>query len=233
MTRIWKHALVCSLGALIAGLAPTTVLAQAPAANPPVQPARVGFVNMQEVMKLFPQYKALQDDLKKKDDEYLKMVKVKNERVEGLQKEYQTTTDQKRKDAIEQDIRALRLEIETIVSDAKKTLAKYFDEKVAEIYVQFYGAVAEVAKSNGFDIVWRYNEDWNKEDYNKPASIVRRAMANPVFPMYYNRETQDITYRVANFLTQKYPVPAGATTGANPNTGIVPTGGTAPGGTPR
>jgi Skp family chaperone for outer membrane proteins len=223
--------LACGVGAILAGLCPTVSLAQAPAAGAaPVQPVRVGFVNMQEVMKIYPRYKALQDELKKKDEEYLDQVKKKNQRLEALQKELQVTTDDKKKSAIEADMRSLRVDIETVVADAKKTLAKYFDEQVAEIYVQFYGAVAEVAKSSGFDIVWRYNEDWNKDDYSKPANIVRRAMANPVFPMYYDRDRYDITYRVANYMTQKYPAPAGATAGAATNSNVVPTGATTPAG---
>jgi Skp family chaperone for outer membrane proteins len=234
--RTWKLALACGLGALVAGLCPSASSAQATAT--PVQPVRVAFVNMQEVMKLYPRYKALQDELKKKDDEYLNMVKSKNGRAEALQKEYQTTTDEKKRAAIEQDLRQLKLEIETIVADAKKTLAKYFDEQVAQIYVEFYSAVAEVAKSNGFDVVWRYNEDWTQENYNKPENIVRRAMSNPVFPMFYDQKKLDVTYRVVQYLSQKYPTPAGSVTGTPVSTtapnSVVPAGATtAPGGAPR
>jgi Skp family chaperone for outer membrane proteins len=222
---IRKFALACGLAAALAGLVPALSVAQTNAAAQPapVTPVRVGFVNMQEVLKLYPRYKALQDELKKKDDEFMGMVKKKQERAGELQKEYAATTDQKRKDAIEQDLRALKLEIDTIASDAKKTLGKYFDEEVAKIYVEFYGAVAEVAKSNGFDIVWRYTEDWDKVNYPKPENIVRRMAANPIFPMYYDRERYDITYRVVSYLSQKYPAPAASNTSP---TGIQPVGGT-------
>lgn len=216
----------CGLAALLAGLIPAVTLAQGPAGTPapaPVTPVRVGFVNMQEVLKLYPRYKGLQDELKKKDDEFMGIVKKKQERAGELQKEYATTTDQKRKDAIETELRGIKLEIDTIASDAKKTLGKYFDDEVAKIYVEFYGAVADVAKTNGFDIVWRYTEDWNKDTYSKPEFIVRRMAANPIFPMFYDRERYDITYRVVSYLSQKYPAPVtqtGATTAAP--------GGTAP-----
>lgn len=235
MIRTWKFAFACGLGALVASLCPAPAAAQAtqPAAPPPaaVQPCRVGFVNMQETMKLFPRYKQLQDQLKAKDEEYLNQVKKKNSRIEELQKEYQITTDSKRKDAIEADIRQIKLEIESIVADAKKTLAKYFDEQVSMIYLQFYGAVADVAKQNSFDIVWRYNEDWNEKEYNQPSKIVQRALSNPIFPMYYDREKQDITYRVVKYLTEKYPTPQAATTNnAAPASGVAQTGATAPAG---
>jgi len=232
---IRKFALACGLAALVAGFIPTLSNAQAPAGQPaPVTPVRVGFVNMQEVLKLYPRYKALQDELKKKDDEFMGLVRKKQERMEVLQKEYAASSDQKRKDAIETEVRSIKLEIDTIASDAKKTLGKYFDEEVAKIYVEFYGAVAEVSKSHGFDIVWRYTEDWNKETYSKPDSIVRRMASNPIFPMYYDRERYDITYRVVSYLAQKYPAPAAtlqqtggtATTGGNVPAGG--TGGTAP-----
>jgi Skp family chaperone for outer membrane proteins len=195
---------------LIAGYCPASSSAQTPA--PAVPPVKVAFVNMQEAMKLYPRYKMLQDELKKKDDEYVKMVTVKNERMQALTKEFQTTTDEKKRAAIEQDLRQLKLEIETIVSDAKKTLGKYFDEQTAQLYVEFYSAVKDVAMNNGFDIVWRYNEDWTQETYNKPENIVRRVMANPVFPIYYDQKKLDITYRVVQVLSQKYPAPAGAST---------------------
>ena len=223
---IRKFALACALAGFALGLAPSLANAQAPAGTTaPVTPVRVGFVNMQEVLKLYPRYKALQDELKKKDDEFMSIVKKKQERAAELQKEYTTaTTDQKRKDAIEAELRSLKLEIDTIAADAKKTLGKYFDDEVARIYVEFYGAVAEVAKTNGFDIVWRYTEDWNKDEYSKPASIVRRMAANPIFPMFYDRERYDITYRVVSYLSAKYPAPAG--------TGVQQTGATgAAGGT--
>jgi Skp family chaperone for outer membrane proteins len=208
--RTWKFALACGLGALIAGYCPASSSAQTPAT--PVQPVKVAFVNMQEVMKLYPRYKMLQDELKKKDDEYVNLVKAKNSRMEALTKEYQSTTDEKKRAAIEQDLRQLKLEIETIVADAKKTLGKYFDEQTAQLYVEFYGGVVEVAKANGFDVVWRYNEDWTKDTYNKPENIVRRVMSNPVFPIYYDQQKLDITYRVVQLLSQKYPAPAGNVT---------------------
>lgn len=225
MIRTWKFAFACGLGALVASLFPARSFAQPTQPAPAVQPCRVGFVNMMEVMRLYPQYKGLQDELKKKDDEALEMIKKKNARIEALNKEFQVTTDTKRKDAIEQEARQIKLEIETIVADAKKTIGKYFDDQVSVIYLQFYGAVADVAKTNGFDVVWRYNEDWNKDEYNKPAKIVQRALQNPIFPMYYDREKQDITYRVVKYLSEKYPTPAAA-----PATGVVPTGATAPAG---
>jgi Skp family chaperone for outer membrane proteins len=236
--RTWKFALACGLGALVAGLCPTPTLAQAnqPTQAAPVQPCRVGFVNMMETLKVYPRYKALQEELKKKDEFYLNMVKVKNQRVEALQKEFQTTTDDKRKAVIEQEARQLKLEIETIVSDAKKEMAKYFDEQIAQVYLQFYAAVEEVAKTHGFDIVWRYNEDWTKEEYSKPARIVQRMAQSPIFPMFYDRDKYDLTYRVVQKLQEKFPMPAATTTtttapaGTAPAGTVVPTGGTAPAG---
>src|SRR5450759_1748266 len=66
---IRKFALACGLAAF---LVPTLATAQTPGtqAPAPVTPVRVGFVNMQEVLKLYPRYKSLQDELKKKDDEF-------------------------------------------------------------------------------------------------------------------------------------------------------------------
>ena len=218
---IRKFALACGLAAFTIGLVPSLATAQTPGASAPapVTPVRVGFVNMQEVLKLYPRYKSLQDELKKKDDEFMGIVQKKQARAAELQKEYQTAaTDPKRKDAIEAELRSLKLEIDTIAADAKKTLGKYFDEEVAKIYVEFYGAVAEVSKQHGFDIVWRYTEDWNKETYSKPDSIVRRMASNPIFPMYYDRERYDITYRVVSYLSQKYPAPAGTTPTTTNNT---------------
>jgi len=114
---------------------------------------------------------------------------------------------------------------------AAEGIGKIFDDQVSTIYLQFYGGVAEVAKANGFDIIWRYNEDWNQEEYNKPAKIVQRALQNPIFPMFYDREKQDITYRVVKYLQDKYPTPAAATTNnAAPASTVVPTGATAPAG---
>jgi hypothetical protein len=49
--------------------------------------------------------------------------------------------------------------------------------------------------------------------------IVRRMAANPIFPMYYDRERYDITYRVVSYLSQKYPAPAASG-------GVTPVGGT-------
>lgn len=216
---IRTFALACGLAACSMLVLPSLSSAQTPGQPAPVTPVRVGFVNMQEVLKLYPRYKTLQDELKKKDEEFMGMVKKKQEKIEASQKEYATTTDQKRKDAIEQEVRTIKMEIDTIAADAKKTLGKYFDEEVAKIYVEFYGAVAEVAKSNGFDIVWRYTEDWNKDTYSKPEFIVRRMAANPIFPMYYDRERYDITYRVVSYLSAKYPAPAGTVQQTGATTG--------------
>lgn len=224
---IRKFAIACGLAASLLGVSPSITLAQGTAAPAPVTPVRVGFVNMQEVLKLYPRYKGLQDELKKKDEEFMSIVKKKQERMGELQKEYATTTDQKRKDAIEAEVRGIKMEVDTIAADAKKTLGKYFDEEVAKIYVEFYGAVAEVAKTNGFDIVWRYTEDWNKETYNKPEFIVRRMAANPIFPMFYDRERYDITYRVVSYLSKAYPAAPVTNAGGTVNPGtVVPAGNT-------
>ena len=46
--------------------------------------------------------------------------------------------------------------------------------------------------AQGFDIVMRFNEDWTKETYGKPESVVRRATAFPFWPMYYDTKNNDI-----------------------------------------
>jgi Skp family chaperone for outer membrane proteins len=176
----------------------------AAATSAAVQRTRIAFVNMQEVLKAYPKFRSLEGEVKKKNDDYVGVIKTKQDRVAALRTEYQNpATTEQRKTQIENDFRIIQADMQNIQEEAKKTITKFSDEAVSQIYNELDAVVREYAGANGIDIVFRYTEDWTKETYNKPDRIISR-MSMPLWPMYYDRNL-DVTVRISALLNQRFP----------------------------
>jgi Skp family chaperone for outer membrane proteins len=187
------------VGAVLGG----TVLAQPKTAAPSVLGrTRVAFLNLNESLKNYGKFKALRDELKRKDEQFLEMLKNKQKRGESLvteQKDPKTTPA--RKEAIEQELKKIKFDMDEIRADAQKQIIKYQSEELAKLYREVYAVVTEYATANGIDIVMQYNEEWNDE-YHSPQRVVQR-MNMAFWPMYYDK-SMDITGTVASTLNQRY-----------------------------
>jgi Skp family chaperone for outer membrane proteins len=199
------------------------VLAQPKAGVPPVTGrTRIVFLNLNETLKGYSKFKALREELKRKDEQFLTMLKNKQARGEALTKEMQDPkTTAQRKEAIEQELKQIRFDMDNIRQDAQKQIIKYQQEELAKMYREVYQVVTEYAAANGIDLVMQYNEEWD-DNYHTPQRVVQR-MNMPFWPIYYDK-SMEITGVVAQTLNQKFGV-ASSPPGA-PASGVVPASGT-------
>jgi Skp family chaperone for outer membrane proteins len=197
---------VCLGGTAIAQNKPAT---GAPASgSAALARTRIAFLNLNEVLKGYDKFKSLRDDLKQKDEMFLEQLKAKNKRAETLmaeQKDAKTTAQ--RREAIEQELKQIKFDMENIRGDAQKQIVKYQHEQLALMYREVYQVVSEYAAANGIDVVMQYNEEWNDE-YHSPQRVVQR-MNMTYWPMYYDKG-MEITGPVATMLNQRFTAAAGA-----------------------
>ncbi|HMP04589.1 MAG TPA: OmpH family outer membrane protein [Gemmatales bacterium] len=224
-----KHAgivAVCGLAALATGVyIGNTVTAQGNAGGAAVVArTRIAFLNLNEVVKAYPKFKNLQETMKQKDKFYMDKIKVLDDKLKELQKLYQNqATSQAERDNIEPQARHIKADMENITNEAKRELIKFYDDNMAQIFMEVDTVVREYATTNGIDAVIRYSEDWNNE-YHKPENVVRR-MNLPIWVMYKDNNL-DITQTVSKNLNNRFANAAVAPpAGANP---IQQTGATAP-----
>lgn len=207
-----------ALGMFLGG----TVLAQpknpAPGAN---TRTRIGFLNLNECLKGYSKFTNLRDELKKKDEGFVAMLKNKQQRAEALVKQSQDMkTTPAEKEKIEAELKQIKFDMENIRNDAQKQIIKYQQEELAKMYREVFQVVTEYAASNGIDLVLQYNEEWDKS-YHEPQRVVQR-MNMPFWPIHYDK-SMEITGAIAQTLTQKFGV-AAAPAGAG---GVVPVSGPA------
>lgn len=183
---------------------------------------RIVFLNLNEALKGYSKFKALREELKRKDEQFVTMLKNKQSRGEALSKEMQDPkTTSQRKEAIEQELKQIRFDMDNIRQDAQKQIIKYQQEELAKMYREVYQVVTEYAAANGIDLVMQYNEEWD-DNYHTPQRVVQR-MNMPFWPIHYDK-SMEITGVVAQTLNQKFGV-ATAPTG-QPSSGVVPASGT-------
>lgn len=213
-------ALALSLYTLGLILAEPTAAA-APGASTGLARTRVAVLNLHETLKNYQKFKIFREQMKSKAEGYEAMLKKKQERFEALQTEFkQAQTSPEKKEKIEQEAKAIRFEMDDIKQKAQKELFKLNTDQLSTIYLEVDAVVREYCKTNGIDLVIRYSEDWDKDNYNKPENIVRRLDAFAFWPMYYDAN-MEITAAVVDVLNRKYA--GGGTSGA-----IQPAGGVRP-----
>jgi Skp family chaperone for outer membrane proteins len=195
----------------------------APATQPSVMGrTRVGFVNLHEVLKGYTKYVNLRDELKRRDEGFVNTLKVKQAKLEDLNKELRAPgTTPARKDAIDKEMKQIQFDMNVLKQDAEKELVKYHNDNVAQIYREVYQVVQDYAQQNQIDVVMRFNEDWGK-DYYEPAKVVAR-MSIPYFPMYYHTSLE-MTGPVKDTLNARFS--AAATPPAGGGNAITPVSGT-------
>jgi Skp family chaperone for outer membrane proteins len=196
------------------GTAVQTSFAQVQGVSVAASRTRVAVVNLNEVIKHYQKFKALRDESKQRAETYLTQMKNKQKRIDEMQTEYKTAAQQ-RKDQIEREVQQVKFEMETIKQDLQKTVGRYEEEQLAQIYREVYQVVKDVAAQRQIDMVFRYNEDWG-DDYHQANKVVAR-MQIPFWPMW-NDDSLEITGPVRETLNRRFAaagqgniVPAAAT----------------------
>ncbi len=180
---------------------------------------RVAIVNIGEVFKNYKKFTKLREDLKQMDQKYVEMLKAKAARLEKLQEEYKAAqTTAQRKEQIESEAKHIKFEMDDIKAKAGKEIGKMQEEQLTMIYREVDSVVREIARAHDYDLVFRYNEDWDKDTYWTSAKVMAR-LNQPFWPMYYD-PSLEITSQVVTLMNQKFA-------SAPPTSGVVPASGTA------
>lgn len=208
----------CALGAILGfyGLGRPATAGQAGGnGQAVVARTRVAVLNLQDVMKKYPKYEALQKELKGKDEAYVNKLKSLEAQIKGMEEKYKNPqTPQNERDDIQKQVMLLRLQMENTTNDAKRELIKFHDESMVRIYYEVNQVVTEYCQTNGIDMVFRFNEDWDEKNYGKTDYVIRR-LSMPFWPMYFDPNL-NITFRVSDILNRKLQAAGGAPGGVVP-----------------
>ena len=201
-TLIWG-ALAIGVASAIGVFLGGGVLAQSKTAKPSVLGrTRVAFMNLNEVLKSYSKYKAMIDQLKAKDKQFMTMLRNKQKQAEALLNESkQPNVTQERKEQINLELKRIRFDMENIRQEAQKEITKLQSEELTKMYREVYQVVTEYAASNGIDVIMQYNEQWD-DAYHSPARTVQR-MNMPFWPMYYDKSLE-ITGSIAQLLNARF-----------------------------
>jgi Skp family chaperone for outer membrane proteins len=162
----------------------------------------MALVNYAEVMRNYAKVKQINDSLKTQEDKYITQLKTKQAEAEiHLKKIRDPMATQADKDNAERITKDVQYQMKNMQEEALKNLNRQRVEEGAKIYWEVYHVIRQMSVMQGYELVLRYNEDWT--DYNKPEKVAGR-LQNPFWPMYYDKQTMDITVQVANTLNKNY-----------------------------
>lgn len=177
--------------------------AQAPATP---RPPTIAFLNYAEVMRQYAEANDVRKLIQAEEQKFLDQLQAKQKEIDEARKQW-AAADPSQRDALERKIKDLEYQFNNVRSDAQKQLTRFANERWSQVYFKVWNKVKAIAESSGYEVVFRFNEDWrdaNKpEVFYHPDRVMARLMASNLWPMYYNR-TADITAQVINVLNREY-----------------------------
>ena len=208
---------VLTLGVVV--YAGSRLVAQpATAPRPAGAGTRVALLNLRFVIKHYEKYKAFMELMKKKDEDYLTVIKSKNLQAEKLRKEAQQQPNlpATRREQIEQDLRNLQRDVEDLTAKARKDLAKQGSEEMVRVYKEIRDATYRYAKANNIDLVLHFEGAADDKELDNPV-LIQRNFNVGCCPLYWNASL-DISYHVLTALNGAYKQGVGAVPGTKPGT---------------
>ncbi|GBD36248.1 hypothetical protein HRbin36_01369 [bacterium HR36] len=196
----WAFALGCAAG--VTGW--SWLRAQAPASQ---KPPTIAFMNYAEVMRLSDEAQDIKKVLQGEEQKFYEQLQAKQKEIDEVRKQLAATTDQAQRDALERKGKDLEYQFNNIRSDAQKKLTRLANERYANLYFKVWNKVKAIADSQGYEVVFRFNEDWRdahkREVYYHPDRVMARLVGTNLWPMYYP-QAADITAQVVTLLNREY-----------------------------
>lgn len=194
----------CALGCFVGITGFSLLRAQAPASQ---KSPTIAFLNYAEVMRLSDEAQDVRKILQGEEQKFFEQLKAKQTEIDETKKQLLSTTDQAQRDALERKLKDLDYQFSNIRSDAQKKLSRLANERYANLYFKVWNKVKAIADSQGYEVVFRFNEDWRdankREVFYHPDRVMARLMANNFWPMYYP-QAADITGQVIMLLNREY-----------------------------
>ena len=163
---------------------------------------RVAVINLQSVIKQYRKWSAFETEYKQKYDDFNKEFERKKAEATNLKSQYDRTTDDQAREAIQRQMRALDRDVQDMGENAKKLLSKMRDEQASQIYREVEQAVEAFARANDIEMVLHFNDALVDTDKNNPLNIQSKLQTRALFPMYV-APGMDITNTIAGMLNQR------------------------------
>jgi Skp family chaperone for outer membrane proteins len=202
-----KVAILAGLAVLGVVLSPGSRLG----AQTPVQPTRIGIINMVEVVRNYKKAQNLEADLHRVQADWENRLKPFSDQANILRTKYNSSTlSQQEREQVERDMRKVQMDFQAMQEDAKKDLQKRSGEVYKQIYREVEDAVTRFAGSNGYAVVFFCNDAVNPDDKYAPANVARKfSLPAAAMPIYVASQV-DITAIIANNLNTIYQAAASA-----------------------
>jgi len=189
----------------------TRVWAQQPAPPAQAAPTRIGMLNMVEVVKNYKKAQNLEGELRRLQQEWENKLKPFRDQMMALKSKYQSPTlGAAEREQIERDMRKVQIDFSVMEEDAKKDLAKRSGEVYKQIYREVEDAVNRFAGSNGYAVVFFYNDAITPDEKYNPTNVARKfSLPAAGMPIYIAPQV-DITAIIYGNLNSMYPPAAAA-----------------------
>ncbi len=179
--------------------------------------SRVALLNLSHVLKNYQKAVVLNNELKDLANPFQQRAKSKATQYESIVKEAQTKPDQR--EFYEKQLRQLKREMEDLSNETQQAMAKRQDDALVLIYKEIQDACQRVAMSQGFDMVFSYNDATTSQEYWSPMNIMRKLQQGGCTPLYFTRG-MDISADVVGALNQAFgrtaPAPGAAAPAVTP-----------------
>jgi Skp family chaperone for outer membrane proteins len=190
----------------------------APPAGQPSQPprTRIAVINLQQVIKNYVKWQEFEKTYKAGLEHYDKQFEVKKAEALKIKNDLaKLAPDAQGRDAMEQRLRQLDFEVQTLSDQAKKELGAYRDKMAVQIYQEIEAAVKVYARANDLEMVMHYYDAIAPADLYHPANVQRKIQTGSCIPMFMH-PGMDITQPIIEMLNQRVnatPAPTNATPG--------------------
>jgi Skp family chaperone for outer membrane proteins len=147
--------------------------------------SRIGLLNVSHVIRSYDKYTAFQKQLTEAVKPYsLKEAEAKR-KAESLAKEAKRSgITPERRDAINQEIEALRRKRKALKAEFNEVIGKKQGEQLKALYADVEAATRTYARVHDLELVLQYNDGVTEAERNSPPNIVRKCQADACIPLY-------------------------------------------------
>lgn len=187
---------IATLTAVLALVVVGSVRAQAPASSG----TRIAVVNIAEFLRNYERAKESGEYLTQQREFYLKQVQGLREEMNSLQEKVRTGGS---KEDAEMRVTEIQRQIQDIDRDAQRKITKVADDSVVAIHKEVRYFVSQVAKAQGYDLVFCYPGAVDEEELGQ-AVVARMNLQTPAAMPFFINPSIDITANVTETANKWY-----------------------------
>jgi Skp family chaperone for outer membrane proteins len=170
----------------------------------PIDPPRVGYVNIDKVLRGYERAKRAGAAITERRLGYVERVKKEREALDGVNRQLAgATADEERKvlrgraEEIEERVRA-------VDAEAQRVLTKLSDETLLAVFGEVREILAAVAKDRSLDVIEAFRLSAEDPAF-LPAQIAQRFLEQPALVPWFIKPELDLTAEVTRRLNAAHP----------------------------